>query len=107
MESYLSVAVIDRHDATVLTLSGELDMASSPKLEQALERIQPHKRSQVVLDLGRVEFVDVAGLRVLLGAEQRARKLGIRLILVNVGSNIRRLLALSGATELLAATRPQ
>src|SRR5438309_9156889 len=103
VETYLNVVVLDRRDATVLTVSGELDMASSPALDDVLGRIDSSSRRRTILDLDGLEFMDVTGLRVLLRAHERVRKLGGHLILINVRNGVRRLLTLSGATDLLGA----
>jgi anti-sigma B factor antagonist len=100
MESYLSVDLADRQDATVLTVSGELDMSSGPRLAAALEQVESTQR-RVILDLSGVEFIDVTGLRVLLQARERARRAGVELAVVNASRGVRRLLSLTGTTELL------
>jgi anti-sigma B factor antagonist len=101
VKSYLSVDVRERPDATVLTVSGELDMASSPQLTELLDRLDPEHRV-VVLDLSGLDFIDVTGLRVLLQSQERARRSGIELSVVNASRGVRRLLELTGTTGLLA-----
>ena len=100
MDSHLSVDVRDEPDATVLTVSGELDMASSPRLVEALGQLHPPPRP-VVVDLAGLEFIDVTGLRVLLQAREQTERTGVRLTVVNASPGARRLLALTGTTELL------
>lgn len=101
MESYLSVVVRDRQDATVLAVSGELDLASSPQLLQALEGTYSEARERLVLDLAGLQFMDVTGLRALLRVQEGARQAGRELILANVQPGIRRLLTVTSTTELL------
>lgn len=101
MDSYLSVVVRDRQDATVLAVSGELDLASSPHLWQALDRLDPTAPGRTILDLAELQFIDVTGLRVLLRARERVLMAGGNLTLINVGGGVRRLLKLTGSTELL------
>jgi anti-sigma B factor antagonist len=101
MESYLSVDVREKPDATVVVVSGELDMASSPQLTEALERLAPTPERSLILDLAGLEFVDVTGLRVLIQAQERARQAGAQLSVVNISRGVRRLLKLTGTTGLL------
>jgi anti-sigma B factor antagonist len=103
VQTYLSVVVQDQPGVTVLTVSGELDMASSPELDHAIEQLEPAPGQSIVLDLAKLEFMDVTGLRVVLGARERAARLGARLRLVNVRGEVRRLFTVTGATELLDA----
>jgi anti-anti-sigma factor len=56
----------------VVTISGELDIASAPVLrEQLLGLVRPGA-SRIVIDLSGVTFCDASGLAVLVGASRRA-----------------------------------
>ena len=63
----------DRPDWTVLTVTGQVDVATAPELRQALTEAQYGPRSRVALDLDGVEFLDSFGLGVIVGALKRAR----------------------------------
>jgi len=106
MDCYLSVDVRDEPHATVLTVSGELDMASSPRLAEALDRLHPASRP-LILDLAGLEFIDVTGLHVLLQARERTRQEGFQLTVVNASRAVRKLLKLTRTTELLEGQEPQ
>jgi anti-sigma B factor antagonist len=91
---------ISQHDrATVLATSGELDLASGPELEAELERVS--ESELIIVDLRRLEFIDSTGLSVLVKANQRAQDAGRRFALVNGGSQIQRLLSLTGLADRL------
>ena len=47
-----------------LSLAGELDLATTPILEDRLTSLRA-KRSPVVLDLSKLEFIDSTGIRLL------------------------------------------
>lgn len=83
----------------MLAVSGEVDLASSPALEEALQEADGAESSVVVLDLREVEFMDSAGLAVVVKAHQRARRAGKRFGLVNRSPQVRRLLSLTGMDE--------
>jgi anti-sigma B factor antagonist len=85
----------------VLVASGELDVASSPALEQELERASGSEAELVILDLRDLEFMDSTGLSVLVKAQRRAQSAGRRFGLVNGGPQIRRLLSISGLADWL------
>jgi anti-anti-sigma factor len=60
---------------TIVTISGELDIASVPVLrEQLLGLLRPHA-SRIVIDLSGVTFCDASGLAMLVGASRRAGQL--------------------------------
>ena len=64
-------------DWVVLAASGELDMATSPRLTRAIEA---HVGEQVVVDLSEVTFIDSLGLRALINARQTLGEDNIRLV---------------------------
>jgi len=55
----------------VLALHGELSLASAPELQRELREAQTSGAERVVVDLRGLEFLDSAGLHVLLDAHQR------------------------------------
>lgn len=89
------------HGATVLALTGELDLASYPKLEDEIDRLLESAPKLVVLDLAELQFMDVAGLRALLHFDQRLRGEGKRLAVAAIPPATRRLLALTGQEQAL------
>jgi anti-sigma B factor antagonist len=70
----LTVAVDARGgDLAVVTPAGELDMATAPKLDQALKKAE-QRYEVLVLDLGRLTFIDSSGIRTIFQTAQRARE---------------------------------
>lgn len=87
---------------TVLTVSGELDIASSQTLEAELGKL--HDVATVIVDLRGLTFIDSTGLGVLVRAHQLAKEHGRRFGLVRGNGQVTRLLSLTGLdTELLVA----
>jgi len=99
VQSHFQVDKQTEGGASVLTLSGELDVASAGSLEQALSEVANDKH--LVIDLRQLEFIDSTGLSVLVAANQRALDSGQRLGIVNGGTQVQRLLTLTGLTERL------
>ena len=85
----------------VISLDGELDMASDPLLQAALESAEADPASALVLDLQQLRFMDSTGLRVILSARERWRSNGQELALTESSSQVQRLLAVSGVGERL------
>ena len=94
-----------RGRSTVVEVDGELDLASSPQLERILEEEWGNGADEIVLDLAELRFMDMAGLRLLLRATQRAGERGTELVLTNVRRPIRRVFTLTGVGGLLAIRR--
>jgi len=85
----------------VMVLDGELDLASFPQLEHAIDQALESDPQLVVLDLAALEFMDVAGLRSVLRSDQRLRGLGKALVIAAPGGATRRLLELTHQREAL------
>ncbi len=101
MQSHFNVDQRTDEAATVLAVSGELDLAASPTLEERLDEVFGNGASHLIIDLRQLEFIDSTGLSVLVKAHQRAGESGCRFGLVNGGSQVRRLLSLTGIAERL------
>jgi anti-anti-sigma factor len=104
VQSHFRVEVRNADATTVISVSGELDLASSPALEEELERVSQSDAQLVVIDLRNLEFMDSTGLSVLVRAHQRAEENGRRLGLVNGSQQVQRLLTLTGVAERLTLT---
>ena len=85
----------------VIVVMGEIDLASAPRVELALE---PFSGQPVILDLRRVEFIDSAGLKVLLNQRSRLEESGGDLKLVVGHGAVGRLLELTGVSEAFSIT---
>jgi anti-anti-sigma factor len=60
----------------LLTLSGELDIATVPRVEEAVERILATGAKRLTLDLRELDFIDSSGLRMCIVLDQRATSEG-------------------------------
>ncbi len=69
----LSLATRSVSDHTVLEIGGEIDVYTAPRLRERLIEMVSTGEKRVVVDLGRVEFLDSTGLGVLVGAHRRLR----------------------------------
>jgi anti-anti-sigma factor len=84
-----------------IEVRGELDIATSPELNEALlrELLADH---DVELDLKRVAFMDASALGTILGARNRfQRRHRVLLVRLRPGSQPHRLLTLSGILPML------
>lgn len=83
----------------ILTLAGELDMASSELLEQALAGEDLASEAMLVLDLQQLQFIDSTGLRVILTALERCRERGQEFAITPGSEQVKRLLSVTGVAE--------
>lgn len=81
---------------TILDVSGDIDLATSPELRKALLReLRELRIPRVVLNLKAVEYVDSSGVASLVEGLKASRDVGSRLILFGLNSAVREVLQLS------------
>ena len=100
--SGFSISISDRNGRAVVAVRGELDLATSPDLEQAvLERLDAGQ--DVVLDLRELEFMDSSGLAVLVAAHTRAADdgPGFAIVRPREGSEVAKILEIAGLEQQL------
>lgn len=93
-----------RTDVARVALSGELDMATAPLLEEWLAPLEADGAAVIMLDLRDVMFIDSSGLGVLLQASRRAQTNGHRFLVVGSSPAARHLFELTG-TQFLTDDR--
>jgi anti-anti-sigma factor len=89
------------NDTVTITLSGEYDIASTPRL-RARFATHPPAGGELLVDLRGATFIDVSTVRVLFEVEEAARREGWTLLVAVEPGPVRRLLALTGADTRLA-----
>jgi anti-sigma B factor antagonist len=99
--SALELAVERRDAGVVLSLKGELDLASAQRLEAELEGLQAEKPALLVADLRQLAFIDSSGLRVILVAAERAGREERRFVVVRGSPEVDRVLEITGADRQL------
>lgn len=78
----MSVTSHSSGSTTVVEVSGEIDVYTAPALREELAEHIEADRTDLVVDLTRVDFMDSTGLGVLVGALKRVRTYGGDLRLV-------------------------
>src|SRR5437762_12740227 len=97
-----SISISDRDGRAVVVIRGELDLATAPDLETALQERLDSGRD-VVVDLRELDFMDSTGLRVLAAAHTRVEGTEQRFLIVRPlpGAPIERILAVAGVERVL------
>lgn len=108
MQSHFRLEVRSQGKATIIAVSGELDLASSPTLQEELDRVSASDADLLIIDLRDLDFMDSTGLSVLVRAHQRAEEQGRQLAMVKGPQQVQRLLSLTGvADRLTVVDRPE
>ena len=85
----------------VIEVYGPLDVLTAPDLGDVLEAVVDRGSADVVLDLGEVVSLDSAGLRAIAAESTRLLSAGGALVLRSTPPDVRRLLDVSGVSELV------
>jgi anti-sigma B factor antagonist len=96
---HLRIDVRSEPDRIVLGLHGELDLLGAPLLQKEIESAEIKAKGAVVLDLQDLQFVDSAGLRVILAAHERSRQHGQAFALTRGSEQVQRLFTIAGVSE--------
>jgi anti-sigma B factor antagonist len=91
--SRFELRLANNDDRQVLVLSGDLDAHSAAELEAALREV-PAGSSRIVLDMQHVDFIDSAGLGVIV-AENRERGDGV-VVLSKLNDRVAKVLEYAG-----------
>jgi anti-sigma B factor antagonist len=87
--------------ATVVSLSGELDLSTVPRLQTCLQEHQRAKATTVILDLSQVTFIDSSGIGALIRAFKDSENGRRLLTVIAADTQVERVLQLSGIDKAL------
>ena len=89
-----------RGDCAVVTIRGDLDIVTSPQLDECLTTVQAsHKR--IILDLAGVDFLDTSALAVIVGHWKKAEAAGGSLALAGARYRYTKTLWITGLADKL------
>jgi anti-sigma B factor antagonist len=95
----------ERDDLTVVKISGEIDVFTSPRLREMLLDIIENGGLHLVVDLGDVTFLDSTGLGVLVGIYHRLRARGGSMAFMGVNDRVRRVFHVTQLTKIFVLHR--
>jgi anti-anti-sigma factor len=95
------VETTERNGLATVTIRGELDCATAPSLRAALEDLDAVARV-VRIDLSAADFMDCAGVGVLVVSHRRLSRRGGGLVLDSPSGPVRRVLELTGLLDMIA-----
>ena len=76
-------------DGVCLQLQGDIDLNSAPDLRVALMEADEQRPKRLIIDLGRVPYMDSSGVATLIEAMQRLRKYDGSMVLCGLQPNVR------------------
>ncbi len=87
---------IEHPNATIFHIKGRLDSSSTPELEQLVLTSLEQGSKNLILDFSDLEYINSAGLRVLVMSHQRLHPLGGQVMVCGVRDYIAEIFDISG-----------
>lgn len=78
-------------EVTILELSGEIDINTSPQVRKAFDQLIKDQRKKILLNFTQVTYIDSSGLATLVEMLQRLKRFGGGLRLCNLSEKVRAL----------------
>ena len=95
----MQTATRNREGSTIVDVTGDIDMATSPGLRKTL--LESLKRTpRLVVNLREVRYVDSSGIASLVEVLKEARNTGKRLVLFGLNKAVREVLHLTRLTRI-------
>jgi anti-sigma B factor antagonist len=102
-DELVAIEIVESGSTACVIAVGEIDSTSAPALRQQLETLLDGEVREFTVDLGRVTFLDSAGLCVLAAAHRRALRQDVRMRVLASSRAVIRPLQITGLWELLHA----
>jgi anti-anti-sigma factor len=96
-----SATKAERDGESLVTLSGELDMATAPDLATVLASLMGQGPDQVILDLSALSFIDSSGIAVLVASQHKMIEHGRHLTLHGARPHAMKVFEIAGLVEFL------
>jgi anti-sigma B factor antagonist len=100
----LNVSTASQGGHAVVTVTGELDLYTAPRLQTALAGLLRDQIDRVVVDMSGIDFCDSTGMNVLLSALKRLQERGGTLELAAPRPAVRRILQVTGLDSVFTVT---
>jgi anti-anti-sigma factor len=103
----LEIQFADHGDTSVVRISGACDVSCHDQLRDGLLEAEARGPRHVIVDLTALRFIDSLGLRVVIGAWNRARHAGNRFsVALAESGQVRRIFALTGVDRIVPLDVP-
>ena len=97
----MQIATTPGSDLYVITVAGEVDLATSPELDTAIIAAVDAGATSVVIDLSDVSFMDSSGLGVIVRALKRCREAENDLDLIITNERVLKVFGITGLDQVI------
>ncbi len=100
----LDVRAQRESDATILYLSGEIDLRTSPQLRGTFLELIDEKPNRIILDLSGVSYVDSSGVGTIVELKRRTMRYKSEVVLVGLQTRVRSLFEITRLDKFFTIT---
>jgi anti-sigma B factor antagonist len=98
----MEISTQEQKHVSVMSVSGRVDSATAPDLENSLKKLVEADKTQIVLDLKDVEYMSSAGLRAMVSTLKAVKRVNGDLRLANPSPRVEEVLRLAGLTSIFS-----
>lgn len=99
---FMDITTTHHDNATVLLITGRIDTATAPVLEQAINQEIERQHRKIVLNFSAVSYISSGGLRVLLSTAKKLKNTDDRFALCSLSPEVTKILKLAGFTSIFS-----
>ena len=104
MEDILKLSY--REDTLTAALGGEIDHHSAVSVRGKIdEALFYYKPKTLIIDIGRVDFMDSSGLGLIMGRLAKAKEIDATLVLRNPSARVMRMIKMAGLDRIIQTTK--
>ena len=100
----LDVSATQEQGVTIVHLSGEIDLHTSPQLRDRLLNLIDRKPQRIILDLSGVGYVDSSGVGTIVELKRRAMRTDSKVVLVGLQARVRSLFEITRLDKFFTIT---
>lgn len=98
----MEISTEELKQVSVMAVSGRVDSATAPELENSLKKLVEAEKTQIVLDLKNVEYMSSAGLRAMVSTLKAVKRVNGDLRLASPSPRVEEVLRLAGLTSIFS-----
>jgi anti-sigma B factor antagonist len=98
----VELTTTNRENATVIAITGRVDTATAPVLEQAINKEIELGHRKILLNFSQVTYISSGGLRVLLATAKKLKSPDDRFALCGLSAEVHKILRLAGFTSIFS-----
>jgi len=98
----MEISTEELKQVSVMAVTGRVDSATAPELENSLKKLVEAEKTQIVLDLKNVEYMSSAGLRAMVSTLKAVKRVNGDLRLACPSPRVEEVLRLAGLTSIFS-----